>query len=120
MDTYTGGRRESVIDYVIENERTRESVRRLKIEKRVEFGIHSRIPLRVETLEIRVWTIMSSFELSGNNSVDKRKQSKGEEGWKTEEWKGKCKTEEYGQRTEEGSLRRVLSKKMVEEVRKGK
>lgn len=107
MDTYTGERGESVIDYVIENERTRESVKRLKIENRVEFGIHSRVPLRVETLEIRVWTIMSSFGLSANNSVDKRKQSKGEERWK-------CKTEEYGQRTEEASLRRVLSKKMVE------
>lgn len=45
--------------------------------------------------------------------MDKRKQSKGEEGWK-------CKTEEYGQKTEEGSLRRVLSKKMVEEEGKGK
>lgn len=67
MDTCTGGRRESVIDYVIDNERTRESVKRLKIENWVEFGIHSRIPLRVETLEIRVWTIMSSFGLSANN-----------------------------------------------------
>lgn len=61
---HTGGREESVIDYVIGNEWTKESVKRVKIENRVEFGIHSRIPLRVETLEIRVWTIMSSFIIS--------------------------------------------------------
>lgn len=45
--TYTGGREGTVIDYVLGNEETREGVRRVKVEERIDSD-HQPVTARVE------------------------------------------------------------------------